>query len=117
MSAPRRAPASEAQRAIAAARLAAVRTSDALRAQGFARADADAVAAIEANASPKSVRRWRAAVRGLAPGERLAALMDRHRPGRPPLIDAAMRETLEALLYQFGERLTARRRCPPCDAF
>ena len=85
MSAPGREPASETQRAIAESRLAAVRTSDALRAQGFARADADAIAAVDANASPKSVRRWRARVRGLAPGERLAALMDRPHAavGRP----------------------------------
>ena len=108
MSAHGREPASETQRAIAESRLAAVRTSDALRAQGFARADADAIAAVDANASPKSVRRWRARVRGLAPGERLAALMDRPRSGRPPLIEGAMSETLVALLYRFGEHLTAR---------
>ena len=45
---------------------------------------------------------------GLAPGRQLAALMDRKRTGRPPLVDGAVRETLEALARRFGGRLTAR---------
>ena len=99
--------ASEAQRAVAASRLAAVRRSDALHAGGLSRADADALAAGEANASPKSVRRWRAAVRDRAPGDCIAALLDAPRPGRPSMLDAELTEALEALIAHFGDHLTA----------
>ena len=99
--------ASEAQRAVAVSRFAAVRRSDTLHAGGLSRADADATAAGEAAASHKSVRRWRARVRGLAPGDRLAALLDRNPTGRPPMIVGGARGELEALLYEFGDHLTA----------
>ena len=98
----------EAQRAVAASRLAAVRRSDALHAAGYARADADALAAADADASPKSVRRWRARVRGIPPGGRLAVLIDRKPTGRPSSIDGELRDELEALLFHFGDHLTAR---------
>ena len=95
-------------RGAAAARLEAVRISDTLHAEGLSRADADALAAAVAAVAPATVGRWRAKVRGLAPGRQLAALMDRKRTGRPPLIDGPVRETLEALARRFGGRLTAR---------
>ena len=108
MSAPGCQHAREAQRDQAIARLAAVRRSDALHAAGCSCADADALAAAEAGTSTKSVRRWRAKVRGLAPGNRLAALIDRKPTGRPSSIDGELREELEALLLHFGDHLTAR---------
>ena len=100
--------ASETAHAVALSRLEAVRRSDALHASGSARAEADVTAAAEVDASPKSVRRWRATVRDVPPGERLAALMDRPRTGRPSALDDAMCETLVALLNEYGEHLTAR---------
>ena len=100
--------ADEAQRDQALARLAAVRRSDALVASGLSRTTADALAAGEAGASIASLRRWRATVRDLPSGGRLAALIDRPRPGRPSSIDGEMREELVALLNEYGEHLTAR---------
>ena len=99
--------AGEAQLAVAASRLAAVRRSDALHAGGLPRADADALVAAEAGASTTSVRRWRACVRDLAPGNRLGALIDRKPTGRPPKIEGELREALEALATHFGDHLTA----------
>ena len=85
-----------------------MRRSDALVAGGLSRAAADALAASEAGASAKSLRRWRARVRDLPPGGRLPALIDRKPTGRPSSIDGEMREELEALLLHFGDHLTAR---------
>lgn len=98
--------ASEAQRAKATSKLATVRRSDALHADGLSRTAADASAAAEVGASAKSVRRWRATVRDREPGDQLAALIDRNRTGRPSTIIGGAREQLEALLYEFGDHLT-----------
>ena len=76
--------ATDAQRAKAAVRLAAVDRSDGLRAGGMSRADADAAAAIEHDVSVRSLGGWRSRVRSASPGDRLAALIDAPRSGRPP---------------------------------
>ena len=99
--------ASEAARAVAMTRLKAVRKTDALHAQGYARAVADALAAEEAGASANSVRRWRTTVRGLAAGDQLDALLDAPRPGRPPKIAGDVRELLKALVFHNPAHLTA----------
>ena len=99
--------ASEDQRDKARARLAAVRRAEGLIALGIPRCDADAAAAKEAGIASGVLGRWRRKVRGLPRGARVAALLDARRPGRPSLIDAEMRETLEALLFGLGDHLTA----------
>ncbi|MCY3855971.1 MAG: Mu transposase C-terminal domain-containing protein [Rhodospirillales bacterium] len=75
--------ATDAQRTRARGRLAACARSDALARDGMPRADADAVAAHEADESVRSIGRWRRRIRDLPPGERLAALLDAPRAGRP----------------------------------
>ncbi len=99
--------ASEDQRAKARGRLAAVRRAEDLIALGVPRCKADAVAAKEAGIARGVLGRWRRKVRGLPRGARAAALLDARRPGRPSLVDAEMRETLEALLFGLGGHLTA----------
>lgn len=74
--------ATTAQRERAARRLAACVRSDEL-ADGMCRTEADRAAGAEIGASAAAVARWRAAIRGLPPGERLARLLDAPRPGRP----------------------------------
>ena len=98
--------ASEDQRAKARARLAAVRRTEDLIARGLPRCKADA-AAKEAGIARGVLGRWRRKVRGLPRGAHVIALLDARRPGRPSLIDAEMRETLEALLFGLGDHLTA----------
>ena len=75
--------ATDAQRSRARRRLDAVDRSDALRAAGVSRAEADAAAALEAGASASAVASWRKRVHRIAPGARVAALLDGERPGRP----------------------------------
>ena len=99
--------AGEDQRDRARARLAAVRRAEELIALGTPRCDADAAAAAEAGIASGVLGRWRRKVRGLPRGARVAALLDARRPGRPSLIDAGMRETLEALIFGLGDHLTA----------
>ena len=65
----------------AARRLAAVNRSDELVAEGMCRAEADAQAGAETGFNGRSLERWRALVRH-AP-DRLAALLDGPRSGRP----------------------------------
>ena len=99
--------ASEDQRDRARARLAAVRRAEELIARSIPRRKTDAVAPKEAGIARGVLGRWRRKVRGLPRGARVAALLDARRPGRPSLIDAKMRETLEALLFGLGDHLTA----------
>ena len=76
--------ATEAQRAAAASRLEAVQRSNALHAEGHPRADADALAAAEAEVSDSAVGAWRGKVKRASRGMGLEALIDRPRTGRPP---------------------------------
>ena len=99
--------AGEDQRDKARTRLAAVRRAEGLIALGIPRHDADAAAAAEAGIASGVLGRWRRKVRGLPRGARVAALLDARRPGRPPIIAAELRETLEALVFGFGAHLTA----------
>ena len=57
---------------------------------------------------PPTVGAWRRKAAGLPAGARVAALLDGKSPGRPALIDGALREDLEALVYHQGEHLTAK---------
>ena len=75
--------ASDSQREAAARRLAAAVRAEELRAKGHSRAEADRLAGDEAGVSARSVGGWRTRIRGLPPGERLAALIDAPRSGRP----------------------------------
>ena len=75
--------ASEAQRAGAAVRRKAVQRANTLHAEGYLRRDADARAGEEVGASASAVRQWRGKVKRAPPGEELAALLDKPRPGRP----------------------------------
>ena len=72
-----------ANRARALMRLRAVERSDALRADGWLRADADATAAEEAGVSVSAVGSWRKRVKGLGGGRRVEALLDALKCGRP----------------------------------
>lgn len=75
--------ATDAQRERALARLVACEQSDALHRDGLPRVDADIVAANEAGVSVRSLKYWRKAIRDLPPGERLDALIEKPRTGRP----------------------------------
>ena len=75
--------ATDAQRATARRRLEAVERAGALVETGMDRSGAFAAVAAEAGYSVRSLLRWRKRTRDLAPGERLAALIDRPRSGRP----------------------------------
>ena len=99
--------ATEAQRAQAAHRLDAVRHAEELVAIGIPRLDADRTAAAEAGVAAAAVGAWRRKVKGLPKGGRIGALLDAPRTGRPPKIEGAMREDLEALACHFGDHLTA----------
>ena len=101
--------ASDADRDQARARLSAVCRSEALSDGGMSRTDADRCAAREHRVSAKSIGKWRRRVRGLPAGERVAALLDGKRTGRPSSIDtrADWREALEAFAFHGGRHLTA----------
>ncbi len=81
--------ATDAQRARARDRLAAVEHAEAGRARGLTRAEADGEAAARAGASAGAVGRWRRQAAGLGRGARLAALLDAPGRGRPPRAWAA----------------------------
>ena len=100
--------AGDAARDAARSRLRTAVRAEALAAEGLSRAEADARAAGEAGVSPATVARWRSRVRRLPPGERVAALLDGPRTGRPGSISGAALETLEALAFNGGPHLTAR---------
>ena len=75
--------ATNAQRERAVRRLAAVDRSDDLVADGIPRSAADRIAGEEIGAYATTVGRWRKQVAALPRGERLAALLDSPRTGRP----------------------------------
>ena len=89
-------------------RLAAVRRAEALIAIGIPRTDATRTAAAEAGVTPGALGRWRSRVKGLSEGARVAALLDRKSPGRPPKIAGEVREILEALDSHNPAHLTAK---------
>ena len=73
--------ATETQKEQARARLAAVQRAEALIAIGIPRTEATRTAAAEAGISPGVLGRWRAKVKGLPEGARMAALLD-HAPSK-----------------------------------
>ncbi len=75
--------ATDAQRSHALRRLAEVERSDAAMASGLSRAEADAIAAVEAGVSASALTGWRRRLRGVASEARAAALLDARREGRP----------------------------------
>ncbi len=75
--------ATDAGRARAYTRLDAVARSDALVTEGLPRSAADVQAARERGVSRSALAGWRGRIRGVAVGERLAALLDRPGRGRP----------------------------------
>jgi len=105
---PSSAPSTAASLAQARLRLDAVALAERLAATGLARAEADTKAAGQAGVTPRTVRRWRLACRGLAPEARPAALTDRPGRGRcGPLTGGQMRDCVEAMIYEHGPHLTA----------
>ncbi len=75
--------ATDGQRARALERLAAVERSDAGKAAGLSRTEADAIAAVETGVSASALTGWRRRLRGIASEARAAALLDAPREGRP----------------------------------
>jgi len=75
--------ATDAARARALERLAAVDRSDGGKASGLSRAEADAIAGIEVGVSASAVAAWRRRLKGVAAEGRAAALLDAPREGRP----------------------------------
>ncbi|WP_420585813.1 DDE-type integrase/transposase/recombinase [Ruegeria sp.] len=97
----------EAARATARARLAAVRAAEQLIAGGLPVAEADRLAALEADVSPVSLAKWRRRVSGCPRGHRVHLLLERPRTGRPGRLTPAHEAELEALAWHHGAHLTA----------
>ncbi len=101
--------ASEDERDVARARLAAVRHADDLAAAGMRRMAADAAAAGAAGVSASALGAWRRRARRAPEATCVAALLDARRTGRPHSIGSwpAAREALAALGLEFAGHLTA----------